>query len=105
MFTRILVAVDESAPAAVAVELGAELAVKLRAQLALINVTHPPVPVAAIDLPIHDIEPPGERIGRATQLLERIRMMVPAAISVEELVAEGAPAAKIVDAARDWRAD
>ncbi len=105
MFTRILVAVDESAPAPVAVELGAELAAKFGAQLALINVTHPPVPLATIDLPMYDIEPPAERIRRATELLGKIRMFVPAGINVEELVAEGIPAVKIVDAARDWSAD
>jgi len=105
MMTRILVAVDGSTQAAVAIEMGVHLASKLGAELALLNVSEPPPAVVMADMPVCDIEPPAVRLQSARALLKKIRQSIPATMNVEELVADGHPAAQIVATAQDWNAD
>lgn len=105
MLSRILIAVDDTAPAAVAVNAGVELAAKLGAELALVHVMQPPIPIAMIEGAVYDAEPLDEREQRARELLAKIRQTLPVSLQVESMTTEGYPANQIVEAAREWNAD
>ena len=104
MFKRILIAVDESAPAARALESGVSLARELGGELAIAHVVdtasafHP-------ELGAYD-EKLLQELRRAGQLLLKAAVaQVPGEIHAVQMLLEGDPAETIIEAAREWRAD
>lgn len=104
MFRRILVAVDDSAPAKAAVEMAIELASKFNSKLGLINVAPAPPPFLT-EMATADPPMPSVRFDDARALLHKIHQIIPEKIYAEELVEEGLAAEKIVAAAHKWNAD
>ena len=104
-FHKILIAVDSEPIAVRAVDVGAELASALRAEIALINVVD-----SALGYPADTGGvPPGEILALAKQdakkLISNLRRHLSAETIVMELVPVGSPATEIVRAANDWSAD
>ena len=103
-FRKILIAVDESAFAAHAADVGFELARSLGAEVALIHV----VDVSAFASPEGGY-PAGEIIALAEQdgrrLLAGFRQRVSIQPLPHEFIQVGKPATEIVEAAKDWPAD
>ena len=104
-FRKILIAVDSEPIAVRAVDIGAELANALRAEIALINVVE-----SALGYPADTGGvPPGEILALAKQdakkLISNLRRHLSAETIVMELVPVGSPATEIVRAANDWSAD
>ena len=104
-FHKILIAVDSEPIAVRAVDVGAELASALRAEIALINVVE-----SALGYPADTGGvPPGEILALAKQdakkLISNLRRHLSAETIVMELVPVGSPATEIVRAANDWSAD
>ena len=103
-FRRILVAVDESAFAARAADVGFELARSLGVELALIHVVDPSL-VAAPESGI----PAGELVALAQQDGKRLLAAFGQRAALQpaplEFIHVGKPAAEIVKAAKDWPAD
>jgi nucleotide-binding universal stress UspA family protein len=103
-FRKILVAVDESAFAARAADVGFELARSLGAEVALIHVIDP-FSVAAPESGI----PAGELIALAEQDGRRLLAAFSQGASVQppplEFIHVGKSATEIVKAAKDWPAD
>ena len=104
-FRKILIAVDSEPIAVRAVDIGAELANALRAEIALINVVD-----SALGYPADTGGvPPGEILALAKQdakkLISNLRRHLSAETIVMELVPVGSPATEIVRAANDWSAD
>lgn len=105
MFKRILIAVDESEPAARAVEIGTGLSVALGADTALVHVIDPSLAYVP------------EGGGSPTALLTELRregqrLLATASaraastgLRPEVLVREGNPAEEILTAASEWGAD
>jgi nucleotide-binding universal stress UspA family protein len=103
MFHRILIAIDASEPAEYAVEAGIDLALKLKAEVALLHVV-PPMPTAIIDLTLVEADSSG-RFEEGKQLLAEYRRCLPKKTQVEEMVVDGLPSDEIVAIAKDWNAD
>lgn len=104
MFGRILIAVDDSAPAARAVSVGVELAEQLSAALAIMHVVDPSravVPESGLldDALIEELR----REGEAT-LMAACGRAAPAVVC-ERILEEGDPAEQIVETAVHWGAD
>jgi nucleotide-binding universal stress UspA family protein len=103
MFRKILIAVDQSRPAADAAGMGAELAGKTGAEVVLLTVVPPPpaviADVAAASAKLDDAR------AEARRLLDRYRKQLPGGARVEEMVFEGSPADEIVSAAVSSHAD
>ncbi len=103
-FRRILIAVDESAFAARAADVGLELARSLEAEVAFIHVIDP----SLVSAPESGI-PAGELIALAEQdgrrLLAAFAQRASSQPSPLEFIHVGKPAIEIVKAAKDWPAD
>jgi nucleotide-binding universal stress UspA family protein len=100
-FRRILVAVDSSDQARWALDVGASLARKLRAELALLHVDDTPT-----------LWTSGLSAGvlgglelHGSQLLHGLAKHVPASIHPLEILRQGEPDREIIAGARDWAAD
>ncbi len=103
-FRRILIAVDSSPIAARAVDVGIELAQSLGGELALVHVINPALFMAPDGgVPVGDLKTEAEAEGKRllSGLAARARLAEPALAFLQI----GAPAAEIVQAARDWQAD
>lgn len=104
LFKRILIAVDQSTPAAWALETGENLARTLGAQIALVHV----VEAAAGFTPemsfVHfELVEDHRRAGQA--LLAKAEEEMPGGIQCERILREGRAGDEIVNAAQDWGAD
>lgn len=104
-FKRILIAVDESAFAAHAADVGIELAKSLRAEIAFIHALDPSIARAAPEIGV-----PAEKLiameeQEAKDLLSAFRERAGASPAALVFVEMGKPASKIVEGARSWRAD
>ena len=103
-FRKILVAVDESAFAARAADVGFELARSLGAEVAFIHVIDP----SLVSAPESGI-PAGEIIALAEQDGRRLLAAFSRRASAQppplEFIHVGKPATEIVKAAKDWPAD
>jgi nucleotide-binding universal stress UspA family protein len=104
MFKRILIAIDDSPPAARALESGVSLAGELGGDLAIAHVVdtgsafHP-------ELGTYD-ERLLQELRRSGQLLLRAAVaQVPGGIQAIQMLLEGDPAETIIEAAKQWRAD
>jgi nucleotide-binding universal stress UspA family protein len=103
-FRKILIAVDESPIAAHAVDVGAQLATALGAQLALVSVVDPAQTIAPdCGVPAADLIALAEK--DAKRLLAGFRHGAPQGNPPLEFVAVGKPAAEIVKTAKEWPAD
>jgi nucleotide-binding universal stress UspA family protein len=103
-FRRILIAVDDQPVAAHAADVGVALARALGADLAVITVVDLSSEYAAgAGLVAEDLAAGAER--DAKQLLSGFRQRLSLPPSTLEFVERGAPAAEIVKAASEWRAD
>jgi universal stress protein A len=101
-FRRILIAVDSEPIAVRAVDVGAELANALGAEIALVNVVESyPGDTGSIS--------PSELIALGKQdakkLIGNLRQHMSAESAVMEFIAVGTPATEILKAAKDWSAD
>jgi nucleotide-binding universal stress UspA family protein len=104
MIERILIAIDDSRPAACAVDAAVQLAIQLRARLALLHVVDVTAAFAP-ELGITNQTMLGDLRQRGYELLGRTLSRVPRSLKIEELMLEGEPAETITNTARDWRAD
>lgn len=104
-FKRILIAVDESAFAAHAADIGIELAKSLKAEMAFIHVFDTAVARAApeIGVPADRLIAVAEHEGR--NLLSACRERAGASPPALEFLESGKPATKIVEGAKGWPAD
>lgn len=114
MFGRILVAVDDDALIGQVVTTAAELALSLRARLALVHVTDPARMAALATLSVAPLatdmgafamgvcQDEAERAGRIT--LERAAAALPVGTVAELLLRRGPSWAAILAAAREWDA-
>ena len=103
MFRRILIAVDDTPPAADAAEAGLELAYAMNAEVRLLSVLpHTPavVPNAA-----REEERDEHMVGKARRLLDSWRRRAAPPLIVHEELAHGEPAEEIVRVAKAWEAD
>lgn len=105
MFSRILIAVDDSAPALSAVAAGMELARKVEGKLAVIHVIPPPIAMTIGEAALYGRVTEAQRVEQGKALLKKIRAQIPADLPIEEMLREGHPADEIVIAAHDWDAD
>lgn len=104
-FKRILIAIDQSTFAAHAADVGAELASQLGAEIAFITVVDPAEARAVADSGVSAADWLVILKRDAKSLLNAFvarRDMTPPPLQFLE---EGKPAAKVVDAARNWPAD
>jgi len=102
-FQRILIAFDDSAIAAHAVEAGAELATALNADAALVHVVDPALAYLPDGgVPVADLIAALKREGHALLAATAQRLRVPPAW---QFLREGKPADQILAAAREWEAD
>lgn len=102
-FQRVLIALDESALAAHAVEVGADLAKALNAQAALVYVVEPALAYAPESgVPPAEMVAALKREGQAYIAVAAQRLGNP---SPWHFLREGKPADEIVSAAREWNAD
>jgi nucleotide-binding universal stress UspA family protein len=104
MINKILVAVDDSSPAKRAVDVAAELARELGAQLGAVHV----VDSSLAFMPEYAVIETSKmkelrRIGRLT--LDHARAHVPESVQFEEILVEGDPADDIIATAQTWGAD
>ena len=104
-FRKILIAVDDSAFAARAANIGFDLARSLGAEVALVHVVDPAVVAYAPEGGI----PAGELVTLAQQegkrLLAAFSQRAALQVPPLEFIHVGKPAAEIVKAAKDWPAD
>jgi nucleotide-binding universal stress UspA family protein len=102
---KILIAVDESAVAQRAAEIGTELAKALKGEVAFVHVFDATAtPAGAWGLPADRISAMSELEGK--RLLKKVRESVPTgARSVREFLESGGAAASIVTVAKKWHAD
>ena len=104
-FKRILIAVDESAFAAHAADVGIELAKSLKAEIAFIHAVDPSVARAAPEIGV-----PAEKLiameeQEAKNLVSAFRERARASPAALAFVEMGKPATKIVEGAKGWAAD
>jgi len=103
-FQRILIALDDSPPAAHAADVGIELGRALGAELALIHAVDPAVGYAPdAGIPAAELVAMAERDGKG--LLASFRARATLQAPPHEFVTLGKPAEVIVNAAKEWRAD
>jgi nucleotide-binding universal stress UspA family protein len=104
-FRKILIAVDESAFAARAADVGFELARSLGAEVALIHAVDPSVVAYAPEggIPASELIALGQQDGR--KLLAALGQRASLQPAPLQFVHTGKPATEIVKAARDWPAD
>ena len=102
-FRRVLIALDDSAIAAHAAEVGIELAISLKAQAALVYVVDP-APALQMDsgIPAAEWLATLKRDGQAFLATAAQRTGEPPAY---QFLREGKPADQILAAAREWEAD
>jgi len=104
VFQRILIAVDSTAVAAHAAEVGLKLAEALRSDVAFIHVVDP-----AVGLGVESGVSASETIEAATQdakgLLTSLTKQTAHGANVRQFVAVGNAAAEIAKTATDWPAD
>ena len=104
MAKKILIAVDQSAPAARAVDVAIELARDLHADLAAIHV----VDVALAFLPeyaVIETTKMAELRQIGNDLLDEVRARVPQGVRLESFLVEGDPPEEILAKARTFAAD
>jgi nucleotide-binding universal stress UspA family protein len=102
-FRRILIALDDSAIAAHAAEVGLELAAALKAQAALVYVVDPALAFQPDGgVPTEDLLAALERDGHSCLAAVAQRIVEPPALP---FLREGKPADEILAAAREWEAD
>lgn len=104
MFKNILIAIDDSAPAACAADAAAELAAQLGARLALVHV----VDVTAAIIPESGL--PEQRLLNelrrgGQELLDQAEQRLPRGLPVEKFLIECEPAEGILTTAHEWSAD
>ncbi|HME60987.1 MAG TPA: universal stress protein [Candidatus Binatia bacterium] len=104
-FKKILIAVDESAFAARAVDVGFDLARSLGAQVALIYVVDPSIVAYAPESGI----PASELVAEAQRDARRLTAAFTQSAALQppplEFIHTGKPPVEIVGAAKDWPAD
>lgn len=103
---KILIAVDDSSFAQRAVEVGAEVAAALKAEVALVHVFDPTAtPAGSWGLPADRISAMSELEGK--RLLAKFRQGLPGGSSpeVREFLESGKPSDSIVEVAKKWHAD
>jgi nucleotide-binding universal stress UspA family protein len=104
-FKKILIAVDESSVAAHAADLGLDLARQLGAEAAFITVVDPAVMSSASDSGVSADKWLAMAQREAKDLLNAFTSRAAATPPPLMFVETGKPAAKIVDAAKNWPAD
>lgn len=104
MFTRILIAVDSSAPAIRAIKTASDLAAQAGAVVRLVHVVHPPVPFSPSSIPTA-METETRMLAGARELLAGLHKEFPEGLTIEDAVLEGHPADQIVSEAATWQAD
>src|SRR5271167_1987726 len=103
-FKKILVAVDDSKFSAHAADVGIELAKPLKAKIAFVHVFDSSVgPSTMWSVPADQLMEMSER--EAKRVLAKFRKRAVARSAVPEFLESGAPAARIVAAAKKWPAD
>jgi nucleotide-binding universal stress UspA family protein len=103
VFRRVLVAADESEQAGWAIDIGAQLARATGAKLAIVHVYAAPAYSAVTTVPLMEIEVSARTAAQIT--LQALCNNLPGGISCDALLQEGRPAERILETARDWRAD
>ena len=103
-FTKILIAVDDSAFAAHAADVGIELGRSLKAEVGFVHVFDPSVgPGTMWGVPADRLSEMSEQAGR--HLLARFREQSAPRSDVPEFLKSGKPATDIVEVAKTWPAD
>jgi len=102
-FRRILIALDDSAIAAHAAEVGTELATALKAQAALVHIVDPTLAFQPDGgVPAADLVAALKREGQSFLAAAAQRTGEPPAL---QFLREGKPVDEILAAAREWEAD
>ena len=104
-FKRILIAVDESAFAAHAADIGIDLAKSLKAEMAFIHAVDPSVGRAASEIGVPADKLIAMEEQDAKHLLSAFLERAGASPAALEFLEIGKPATKIVEAAKSWPAD
>ena len=104
-FNRILIAVDESAVAAHAVDVGIELGKSLKAELAFIHVVDTSISHAAPKIEVPADQLIARKEEEAMNLLSAFRQRAGTSPAALEFLERGKPAVKIVEGAKSWPAD
>ncbi len=103
-FNRILIAVDDSAFAAHAAEVGIELAQSLHAEVGFVHAFDPgAAPGAAWGVTADKASEMSERVAK--HLLAGFRERAAFRSHVSEFLESGKPASKIIEVAQNWPAD
>ncbi len=106
MFSRILVAVDDSPAALAAVRVAVDLAASSGARIRLVHVTGDGELVRALAKLGHDGQLADTRRSAAESLLRHVTAEAHrAGVQADSASLTGAPAALLLGAARDWGAD
>lgn len=104
MFRKVLIAVDDSPIAAHAVDVGAELAQALHAEVALIYVIDPSLTYAPESgLSADDVKRAAESEGK--RLVADLRSRLPEGLGSMQFISAGPPGPEIARAAEQWPAD
>lgn len=104
MFNRILVALDNSPPAAHAVEVAAGLAEQVGGVIGLLHVVDSSRAFCP-ELQVLDKRIMARLRFEANEVLDAAMSRLPRRASVERLLLEGEPVETILEISRDWRAD
>jgi nucleotide-binding universal stress UspA family protein len=103
-FKRIMIAIDGSAASRWALQVGGSLAAGLGAAAALVNVVDISKGFSP-ELGMLDDRVLNEQRLASVELLEQSQQLLPAGLTAARIVRDGEPAAEIIAAAQDWRAD
>ena len=104
MFKRILVAVDDSPPAARALDVAVDMAHQLGAELAAVHVVDSS-PAFMPELAVVDQKKMTALRGQAVTILEKACARIPSELLEDGFLPEGDPAEMILAAAEEWDAD
>lgn len=104
-FKKILIAVDESAFAAHAADVGIELARSLKAEMAFIHAVDPSVARAAPGIGVAADKLIAMEEQEAKNLLRAFRDRAGASPAALDFLEIGKPATKIIEGAKSWPAD
>ena len=103
-FSRVMIAVDKSEASQWALEAAGNLAGRVGAAVALVHVVDLSKGFSP-ELGVLDERLLGEQRVASAEILDRAERSLPQGLPVARIVREGDPAAEIVAAAQDWRAD
>jgi nucleotide-binding universal stress UspA family protein len=104
MFKKILIAIDDSAPAACAADAAANLAAQLSARVAIVHVVDVTAAIAS-EMAVPEQRLLNELRRSGQELLDETEQRLPHGLAVEKIIIECEPAEGILTTADEWDAD